>query len=259
MIITNYMVFFCFSSKDRQVIVESLLYHLDNYCIPVWYDRRTMLMSDQRNYKNFVEGVGSCRYAVVILSPNSIASKCANEEIELIKEKYEKGDMTVFPIFFNLSAEDIPEKYLWMTKLVYKELTPSIDSVAAAIHIVCKVLLDELDKYPIKTLNEYITTYEKIPLHTYPVIIIQSYLKTYKGNYNARISLLYSICKYIISLYDISNIPLYYYQGIDHLFSQTKLSLPIEKRELLIMERSFLLLINAVMFGVVIQDRKNNL
>ena len=79
------MVFFCFSSKDRQAIVESILYHLDNYCIPVWYDRRTMLMSDQRNYKNFVEGVGSCRYAVIILSPNCVASKCANEEIELIK------------------------------------------------------------------------------------------------------------------------------------------------------------------------------
>lgn len=252
MIITNYMVFFCFSSKDRQAIVESLLYHLDDYCIPVWYDRRTMLMSDQRNYKNFVEGVGSCRYAVIILSPNCIASKCANEEIELIKEKYEKGDMIVFPIFFNISAEDIPENYQWMRKLVYKELTPSIDSVAAAIHVVCKVLLDELDKYPIKTLNEYIATYEKIPLHTYPIIIIQSYLTTYKGNYNARISLLYSICKYIISLYDISNIPQYYYQGINHLFSQTKLSLPVENRELLIMERSFLLLINSVMFGVVL-------
>ena len=78
------MVFFCFSSKDRQAIVESILYHLDNYCIPVWYDRRTMLMSDQRNYKNFVEGVGSCRYAIIILSPNCVASKCANEEIELI-------------------------------------------------------------------------------------------------------------------------------------------------------------------------------
>ena len=81
---------------------------------------------------------------------------------------------------------------------------------------------------------------------------IQSYLTTYKGNYNARISLLYSICKYIISLYDISNIPQYYYQGINHLFSQTKLSLPVENRELLIMERSFLLLINSVMFGVVL-------
>lgn len=245
------MVFFCFSSKDRQAIVESLLYHLDNYCIPVWYDRRAMLMSDQRNYKNYVEGVGSCRYAVVFLSPNCIASKCANEEIELIKEKYKKGDMTVFPLFFNLSADNIPKKYLWMTKLVYKELTPSIDPVAAAIHIVCKVLLDELDKYPIKTLNKYISTYENIPLHTYPIIIIQSYLKTYKGNYNARISLLYSICKYIISSYDISNIPLYYYQGVEYLFDQTKLSLPIEKRELLIMERSFLLLINTVMFGVL--------
>lgn len=246
------MVFFCFSSKDRLAIVESLLYHLDNYCIPVWYDRRTMLMSDQRDYKNFVEGVGSCRYAVIILSPNCIASKCANEEIELIKEKYEKGNMTVFPIFFNLSADDISEKYQWMTKLVYKELTPSIDSVGAAIHIVCKVLLDELDNYPIKTINEYITICEKIPLHTYPVIIIQSYLKTYNGNYNARISLLYSVCKYIISLYDISIFPQYYYQGIDYLFSQTKLSLPIEKRELLIMERLFLLLTNAVMFGIII-------
>ena len=248
------MLFLCFSSKDRHTIVEALLYHLDNYAIPIWYDRREMLMSDLRDYKNFVEGVGQCSYAIIILSPNSIASKCANEEITLIKDKYIKGNMTVFPIFYNISADSVPTDYQWMKKLVYKELTPNIDSVGACNHIVCKILLDELKKYPLRSLEKYIHTYKHVPMHSFIIRLIEAYLKTGKGNYNARISLLFSASTYLISYYNQNNIPQYYYEGIEFLFSQTKLSLPFEQRELLIMERLFLLQLNGSMFRRTIQD-----
>lgn len=245
-------VFFCFSSKDRSSLVESLLYHLDNYGIPVWYDRREMLMGDQRNYKNFVEGVGLCKYAIVVLSPNSIASKCANEEITLIKEKHEKGQMVVFPIFYNVKADALSNQYSWMTQLVYKELVPEIDSVGACNHIVCRILLDELSRFPVRSLSDYIKTFEDVQMHSFLVSIIKSYLEVYGSNYGARLALLVSAYFYLFSHYNIDKIPNYYYQGIQHLFNHTKLSLPIEEREMLIAERSFLLLINAIMFGDVI-------
>lgn len=73
-------------------------------------------MGDQRNYKNFVEGVGLCNYAIIILSPNSIVSKCANEEISLIKEKHENGQMVVFPIFFNVKADALSNLLLSLIK-----------------------------------------------------------------------------------------------------------------------------------------------
>ncbi len=253
-IITNYMLFLCFSSKDRQSLVESLLYHLDNYAIPVWYDRRVMLMGDHRNYKNFIEGVDSCDYAVIVLSPNSIASICANEEIDLIKARYEKRKMVVFPIFFNITAKEIPIEYNWLTELVYKELTPSVDAIGACNHIVCKLLLDELNQCPIRTIEQYTSEYEHVPIHTYLVTMIKSYLKINSGNYYARITLLYSACLYLRSIYIIKDVPRFYYEGIFHLFELTKLSLALDQREVLIAERSFLLLLNSIMSGTFIQD-----
>ena len=80
----NTMLFFCFSSKDRHSIVESILFHLTNYGLPVWYDRHKMLLGDERDNKNFDEGVKACNYSIIILSANTIASECANEEIDLI-------------------------------------------------------------------------------------------------------------------------------------------------------------------------------
>ena len=211
-----------------------------------------MLMGDQRNYKNFVEGVGLCNYAIVVLSPNSIASKCANEEITLIKEKHEKGQMVVFPIFYNVKADALSNQYSWMTQLVYKELVPEIDSVGACNHIVCRILLDELSRFPVRSLSDYIKTFEDVQMHSFLVSIIKSYLEVYGSNYGARLALLVSAYFYLFSHYNIDKIPNYYYQGIQHLFNHTKLSLPIEEREMLIAERSFLLLINAIMFGDVI-------
>lgn len=123
------MIFFCFSSKDRITIVEAILFHITNYELPVWYDRYKMLMGDERDYKNFEEGVGGCKYAIIIVSPNAIESICAQEEIELIYRRYIKGDMTVFPIFYNIKANELPEKLRWMTQLVsraYRKESPML-------------------------------------------------------------------------------------------------------------------------------------
>lgn len=96
------MLLFCFSSKDRHSIVESMPFHLTNYGIPVWYDRHKMLLGDERDYKNFDKGVNSCNYDVIILSQNTINSQCANEEINLIHENHKKRQTYVFPLFYNL-------------------------------------------------------------------------------------------------------------------------------------------------------------
>lgn len=246
------MLFFCFSSKDRQIIVESILFHLTNYGVPIWYDRHKMLLGDDRNYKNFNEGVNNCDYAIIILSQNTINSKCANEEINLIRENFKKHQMCVFPLLFNIKASDLPEKYSWITKLVYKELTIESDSRSACNHIICKILLDELQKYKIKNINEYFKTYGKHSAFSYITKLINSYCKISDENHNAQIALLYAGCLYIEENYNLTDIPAFYYKGTQRLFEETRLNLPIDLRETLIFERLFLLLFNAAIFGYII-------
>ena len=245
------MIFFCFSSKDRLQIVEAMLFHITNYELPVWYDRHKMLMGDDRDYKNFDEVINQCEYAIIIVSPNAIASTCAREEIELIRKRYEADEMTVFPVFYNLKASELPAQLQWMTKLVYKELDASTDSRSACNHIICRVLLDELEKYRIKSINDFLTFCGTNSALGYPARLLKAYCKVSDDNRDAQITLLYAVCLYIRTQYNLNDVPAFYYAGIDRLFDETRLHLPVDLRETLIFERLTLLLTNAVLFGYI--------
>lgn len=248
------MIFFCFSSKDRHDIVEAILYHIRNYRIPVWYDRDQMILGDERDYKNFVEGVEHSSYGIIILSPNSIQSYCANEEIDLMYEKYLNGSMHIFPIFFNLSASDLPEKYKWMKKLVYKEIVPSIDVYSTCNHIMCKFLSDELTQHKTQNLISLEKRMKSMKSDFFISNLLQSYLELDEKNFNSRIALLYAGCSYIESNYDLSDTPSYYTAGFKKLFNETKLSLEVDLRDILMIETLFLLLVNTVVIGSLIKN-----
>ena len=96
-------LFICFSAKDRYNIVQPIVYHLKNYGVNVWYDRYEMVMGDDRFKKNIEEGAGKCGYALIVLSPNTINSVCATEEINILKSRYYKKEIIVFPVLFLLS------------------------------------------------------------------------------------------------------------------------------------------------------------
>jgi len=246
------MIFFCFSSKDRYSIVEAILFHITKYELPIWYDRQQMLLGDNRNYKNFTNGVDKAEYFIIILSPNSIASVCANEEIELIKQKYDSEHIVVFPLLYNITIDNIPTKYYWIKKMVYKEITDNIDVYSACNHIVCKVLNDELSKYKLHSFKQYCDECKNIPFHHYIVQMLSSYQAIDDSNYNSKIAILYSIYIFIKSVYNITSIPTYYYAGMDRLFDDVKLNLKTDLREMLILEKSLLLLINSILFGNII-------
>ena len=246
------MIFFCFSSKDRHSVVEALLYHITNFELSVWYDRQQMLLGDNRDYKNFTEGVDKATYAVIILSPNSISSICANEEIELIRKKHIEQSITVFPLFFNIKASDIPDNYIWMKQLVYKELIKEEDVRSACNHIICKVLSDELLKYKLHSLDKLYEECKKIPSLCFVSEMISHYKIIDKSNYNSRIAMLFSIYTFIKNSYSLADIPYFYYVGMDRLFDETKLNLEIDLRETIIFEKLILLLLNSVLFGYVI-------
>lgn len=233
-------VFLCFSSKDRYDIVESIYYHLTNIGIPTWYDRKEILMGDNRNHKNFVEGVCACAYAIIILSPNAINSICANEEIDLIYKRYQSGQMYVFPVLYNITAIELPQKYWWMKNLVYKELQKDTDSRGLCNHITCKYLFDRLQKYNLKSIPDLCDTFTG-----YIKTLLINYQELDGNNFNARISILYAGILYLNSQKEL---PEYYRKGITYLFNETKLNLPIDLRETIIFERLFLLASNYFLF-----------
>lgn len=61
-------IFLGFAAKDRYTVAESLLYHLENYGVPVWYDRHDLIIGDNRQKENFEKGIIESKYAILIFS-----------------------------------------------------------------------------------------------------------------------------------------------------------------------------------------------
>ena len=67
-----------------------------------------MVMGDNRFNKNIVQGAGTCGYAVIILSHNTINSLIATEEIKILESRYYKNDIVIFPVLYEIKPCDIP-------------------------------------------------------------------------------------------------------------------------------------------------------
>ncbi len=242
---TRKKIFICLSSKDRQTIVESIIYHLANFGFALWYDRHKMLLGDKRNYKNFVEGIIQTKYAIVVMSKYAVESVCVAEEMEYLSEQYNLGKITIFPIFYNISPTKLPIKYKWLTKLVYKELKDESGTLLTCNHIITKILSDELKNYKYQTLHDLLNALENSN-HKDRFIknMLRAYLEISGKNHNARISILYSICTYLSVNTTKEMFPQHYWKGFNRVFSYTKLNLDIDLRETLILEIQTMILIN---------------
>lgn len=246
---TRKKIFICLSSKDRQTVVESIMYHLANFGFALWYDRHKMLLGDKRNYRNFIEGIVETQYAIVIISKNSIESRCVEEEMEYLKKQYDLNLIKIFPIFYKISLIELPVKYKWLTELVYKELNENSGTLLTCNHIITRILSDELQNYQHKTLNGLLNSLESFNKDKFITKMLKTYLEISGKNHNARISVLYTIYIYLSTKtkrYDM--FPQYYWKGFDRIFSYTKLNLDADLRETLILEIQTMILLNKIYF-----------
>ena len=241
------MIFICFAAEDRYDIAEPLVYHLKNYGIDVWYDRHSLLLGDDRKQKNLIEGASKCKYAILILSANTTRSACAMEEISIINTRYTENDVVVFPILFELSPNDISSELQWVKDLIFKETDKKSGTRQICNHIMCKVTSDILCRFRQKSIKDIINIEaDVIP----PAIhnLLNAYCQINIENLNARIALLYAV--YITSIensHSKENDNLYIVSKIfERLFSETRLDLVIDYRELWLLENAVCILINEI-------------
>ena len=128
------MIFLCFSSKDRYTIAESILYHLRNYGLRVWYDYHILILGDDKIRENILNGVHKSKYVIFILSPNFYDCECGNMELNEIKKLYDANKIHIFPILYNVTAKDLPSEYLWITNLIYNELSQNTESLPTCVY-----------------------------------------------------------------------------------------------------------------------------
>ncbi len=231
------MIFLCFSSRDRYSVVKSCLYHLKNYGFDTWYDYHELILGDKKSEKNFVNAIQSCDYFIIIYSYNLFNSPCAVKEEELIYAEAARRNVPIFPLLYNIKFHELPshiqEK---VDNIIYNEITDNTGTIEPINQIVVKILLDEMGY------NEFSFTpfLNSSLLNTikddFLKDILTEYLEISKDNFNARISILYCVYKYIAMNNVLENTPIHYSQIIHYLCHYTKLNIPYNHKELIIAE-----------------------
>lgn len=238
-------VFICFAAEDRYRITEPIVYHLKNYGVNIWYDRYALVMGDNRVEKNLIEGASKCKYAVIVISNFTTDSPCAMEELSILKKRYEIGDIFLFPILYEISPNSLSTDLLWIKKLIFKEADRKSGTYEICNHISCKITSDMLQKNKFKTIPNIIEDLSHIiPTSTY--LLLKSYQEIDAKNLNCKVALLYSAyitIKVLIKSSDNKSINMIYCI-FERLFSETKLNIKIDYREIWLLENSICILVN---------------
>ena len=236
-------VFICFAAEDRYTIAEPIVYHLKNYGIPVWYDRHSLVMGDNRQEKNLDEGAKQCTYAITILSENTTESICAMEELSILESRYRCGEVTIFPILYEISPNKISSKLIWVKELIFKEVNKNSGTREICNHIACKITGDLLNQRNYNNIFE-ITSINILSSATQE--ILKSYIEVDHANLNSRIALLYAAyltlihSKTIDSDFLINMVKMIF----NRLFTETQLNLSVDYREIWLLENALCLLAN---------------
>lgn len=236
-------VFICFAAEDRYNIAEPIAYNLKNYGIDIWYDRLNLLLGDNRIDKNIIDGAKNCEYAILIISKVTNKSKCAMEEIEIIKKRYSNKKVVVFPIIYNLKPEEIPTSLVWVKQLIFKEVTHRSGTREICNHIACKITSDILNNLSLKKLNDVIDN-NLLNIPNEVDKLIYAYLGIDNENLNARVALLYATYICIVSSNQSANVRRIITKIFERIYSEARLCLEVDYRELWLLENSLCILIN---------------
>lgn len=238
-------IFICFAAEDRYEVAEPIVYHIKNYGFPIWYDRTELLMGDNRIQKNLIEGAGQSKYVIAVISRNSVSSECFMEELELVKKRFYKCEVTIFPVIYEISPKTLPDSLQWICNLIYKEISKCSGTREICNHIACKITKDLLAIYKYNTLKSLMRNCN-IPILVKK--LIETYLSIDFENINARISILYATYLSIQNVYLDKSININLINLISKIFTrlidETRLNIKTDYRELWLLENALCLFIN---------------
>lgn len=238
------MIFLCFSVKDRIPIINDFYHFLSNFGLDIWYDRRNIYLGDDRIEKNIDYGAKNTnlKYAIIFYSENFKNGNICLEEFEILKSRYNKGEVFLFPVFISSVPQNIDKKFEICKTLVFKQINNQSDFKALSLHIIAKITSDEILNCKYKSLKEIELSYNDKHNLIYKLII--EYQNIDKTNYNMRIALLFSL--YMI-VSNNNKINYFHEKTMNFIYHHNCMNMLIdEKRELQIMENIIIYSISAL-------------
>lgn len=99
-------VFISYAAEDRD-IVQELAVTLQSYGLEIWFDQFSLSIGDSLLEK-IDEGLSSCEFGVVVLSPNFFGKRWPRRELRSIETKeLGSGAGILLPVWHNISAQEV--------------------------------------------------------------------------------------------------------------------------------------------------------
>ena len=125
-------VFICHASEDKG-FVRPLARALKARAFEVWYDEYVLEVGDSLR-REIDKGLESCRFGVVILSPNFFAKEWPQRELDGLTQRETSGGRTVIlPVWHEIDREDIARHSVVLADRFAVKTTSGVDAVADRI------------------------------------------------------------------------------------------------------------------------------
>ena len=100
---SNWDVFICHASEDKDNFVRPLALKLQGRGIRVWFDELTLKIGDSIR-KSIDHGLAMSRYGIVVISPDFLKKDWPQRELDGLVSKEVNGRKVVLPVWHNVDA-----------------------------------------------------------------------------------------------------------------------------------------------------------
>lgn len=133
-------LFICHDSRDKDDFVRPLVHALAPHMLKVWYDEHSLRIGDSL-IDRIEEGLQTCRFGVMVVSPNLIANHRwpKREFRSLMTRDIEDGHGIILPIWLNVDRRQVRDYSLDLAERVAEKAVGPADAERVARAIAAKV------------------------------------------------------------------------------------------------------------------------
>ena len=130
-------VFICHASEDKAAVARPLATELRQRGLTVWYDEYILTLGDSLP-REIDRGLASCRFGVVILSPDFFAKNWPQRELDgLAAREVRGGEKVILPVWHNVTAGDVEQ---YSPTLAAKLAVPTAKGISVVVNEIVKAL-----------------------------------------------------------------------------------------------------------------------
>ena len=135
---SNWDVFICHASEDKDAFVRPLAHSLREKGLNVWYDEFTLKLGDSLR-ESIDRGLATSRYGLVILSHHFFSKDWPQRELNGLFATMKAGERRILPIWHDLTAQEVQKYSPIVSDVLAAKSSDGVETVAEKVVEVCRV------------------------------------------------------------------------------------------------------------------------